>query len=330
MMTRFRTLEAADRRGPARWLELLAGIVLLVFALNALAQAPAAPGGAAPAPATNELDALVGPIALYPDDLVGIILPASTNPLQLVQADRFLDKRKADPKLPVDDKWDDAVKSLLNYPDVVKMMSADLDWTSALGEAVVADQGDVLEAIQSFRRRAQAAGNLKSDGKQVVQVEKEIINIVPADPQVIYVPQYNPSTVVVYGWRRIGAITRRPIRRTTTRIRPAPRLPPASSGARRSARPGAATATAAAGTPTSTSTATPISTPATSTVAAVRASCRQVAVRRGSPTSSRARSAAPSARRLRRRARAMRVRAQALGRPAAGQDAHRRNPRVAE
>ncbi len=67
-----------------------------------------------------------------------------------MQADRYLDKRKADPKLPVDDKWDDAVKSLLNYPDVVKMMSADLDWTSALGEAVVADQGEVLEAIQSL------------------------------------------------------------------------------------------------------------------------------------------------------------------------------------
>ena len=199
MMNSFRTLAAAHRRGAARWLELLAGIVLLVFALNALAQAPAAPAGAAPPPAAGGLDALVGRIALYPDDLVGIILPASTNPLQLVQADRYLDKRKADPKLPVDDKWDDAVKSLLNYPDVVKMMSADLDWTSALGEAVVADQGDVLEAIQSFRRRAQAAGNLKSDGKQVVQVEKEIINIVPADPQVIYVPQYNPSTVVVYG-----------------------------------------------------------------------------------------------------------------------------------
>lgn len=199
MMNRFRTLAVADRRTLSHWLELLAGIVLLVFTLNATAQAPAAPGGAAPPPAANELEQLVGRIALYPDDLVGIILPASTNPLQLVQADRFLDKRKADPKLPVDDKWDDAVKSLLNYPDVVKMMSADLDWTSALGEAVVADQGDVLEGIQNFRRKAQAAGNLKSDGKQVVTVEKEVIIIIPADPQVIYVPQYNPSTVVVYG-----------------------------------------------------------------------------------------------------------------------------------
>ena len=81
------------------------------------------------------------------------------------------------------------------------MMSGDLDWTAALGEAVVEDQGEVLEAIQVFRRKAQAAGNLKSDDKQVVKVEKEIIKIVPADPQVIYVPQYNPTTVVVAGGR---------------------------------------------------------------------------------------------------------------------------------
>jgi hypothetical protein len=176
----------------------LAAISLLACATHAVAQAPAAPAGAAPPPAAAQIDKLVGPIALYPDDLVAIILPASTNPLQLVQAERFLEKRKADPKLPVDSKWDDAVKSLLNYPDVVKMMNADLDWTSALGEAVVADQGAVLEGVQAFRRRAMAAGNLKSDAKQVVKVDKEIITIVPADPQVIYVPQYNPQTVVVY------------------------------------------------------------------------------------------------------------------------------------
>ena len=144
MSNDFRTHAAVDRRKSSRWIELLAGTVLLVFALNAVAQAPAAPGGAAPPASAEELGNLVGPIALYPDDLVAIILPASTNPLQLVQADRFLDKRKADPKLPVDEKWDDSVKSLLNYPDVVKMMSSDLDWTSALGEAVVADQSAVL------------------------------------------------------------------------------------------------------------------------------------------------------------------------------------------
>ena len=119
--------------------------------------------------------------------------------LQIVQAERFLAKRKADPKAPLDDKWDDSVKSLLNYPEVITMMSGDLDWTAALGEAVVADQGEVLEAVQAFRRKTQAAGNLKTDPKQTVVVEKEVIKIVPTDPQVIYVPQYNPTTVVVSG-----------------------------------------------------------------------------------------------------------------------------------
>ena len=193
------TRAAANGRNRSPWTALLTAILLIAFAMSTGAQAPVAPSGAVPPPAADDLEKLVGRIALYPDDLVSIILPASTNPLQIVQADRFLDKRKADPKLPIDDKWDDAVKTLLNYPDVVKMMSADLDWTSDLGEAVVADQADVLEAVQSFRRKAQAAGNLKSDTKQVVKTEKEIIIIEPADPQVIYVPQYNPSTVVVYG-----------------------------------------------------------------------------------------------------------------------------------
>jgi hypothetical protein len=186
-------------RGRSRWSEIMAAFAALVFAANVLAQAPAPPGDAAAAPSPEELEKLVGRIALYPDDLVAVILPASTNPLQIVQADRFLDKRKADPKLPIDDSWDDAVKTLLNYPDVVKSMSADLDWTSDLGEAVVTDQGAVLEAVQVFRRKAQSAGNLKSDDKQKVVVEKEVITIVPADPQVIYVPQYNPTTVVVAG-----------------------------------------------------------------------------------------------------------------------------------
>jgi len=199
MMNSIGNLAIANRGDPSRWVGIMAGIVLLAFASVSFAQAPAASGSVAAPQSAEALDKLVGPIALYPDDLVAIILPASTNPLQLVQADRYLDKRKADPKLPVDDKWDDAVKSLLNYPDVVKSMSADLDWTSALGEAVVDDQGAVLDAIQSFRRRAQAAGNLKSDGKQVVAAEQEIITIVPADPQVIYVPQYNPATIVVAG-----------------------------------------------------------------------------------------------------------------------------------
>jgi len=185
--------------GCMRWLAITAMLVAAMPATDVRAQAPAAPSGAAAAVPANALDQLVGRIALYPDDLVAIILPASTNPLQVVQADRFLEKRKADPNLAVNEGWDDSVKALLNYPEVVKSMSADLEWTSALGEAVVADQGAVLEAIQAFRRRTQAAGNLKTDNKQVIVVEKELIRIVPADPQVIYVPQYTPATVVVAG-----------------------------------------------------------------------------------------------------------------------------------
>jgi hypothetical protein len=179
-----------------------AGIVALLAALwtpVAPAQQPAAAATASAAASAEDLDKLVGRIALYPDDLVAIILPASTNPLQIVQAERYLAKRKSDPKLEVDAKWDDSVKSLLNYPEVVAQMSGDLDWTAALGEAVVDNQGAVLDAVQAFRRKAQSAGNLKSDAKQTVVVEKEVVKIVPADPQVIYVPQYNPTTVVVSG-----------------------------------------------------------------------------------------------------------------------------------
>jgi len=185
-------------RSTASGLVALATCFALIAAPPTSAQAPAASAAAAQAPSPEELAKLVGPIALYPDDLVAIILPASTNPLQLVQADRFLEKRKADPKLAIDDNWDDSVKSLVNYPEVIKQMSTDLDWTADLGEAVVADQGAVLDAVQAFRRKVQSAGNLKSDEKQVVVVEKEIIKIEPADPQVIYVPQYNPTTVVAY------------------------------------------------------------------------------------------------------------------------------------
>ncbi len=163
------------------------------------AQAPAADTGAVATVSPATLDQLVGPIALYPDDLIAIILPAATYPVEIVQADRFLEKRKSDKALKVNENWHEPVKALLNYPEVVKRMSTDLDWTISIGEAVVADQGAVLEAVQRFRRQTQAAGQLKSDDKQVVVVEKEVIKIAPADPQVIYVPQYNPTTVVVAG-----------------------------------------------------------------------------------------------------------------------------------
>ena len=200
MTTHPTTLRPIGRGGRSRDLTLLLTLVAALATANVLAQAPAAATVATQAPAAEELEGLVGRIALYPDDLVGIILPASTNPLQIVQADRYLEKRKQDPKAPIDEKWDDPVKALLNYPDVVKMMSQDLDWTAALGEAVAADTGEVMEAVQAFRRRTQSAGNLKTDDKQTVVVEKEVIKIVPSNPEVIYVPQYNPTTVVYAGY----------------------------------------------------------------------------------------------------------------------------------
>lgn len=143
------------------------------------------------------LEGLVGPVALYPDDLLSIVLPAATYPIQIVEADRWIQKNKGNEDAKPQESWDDSIKALINYPDVVAKMSNELEWTAALGEAVATDQTAVMDAVQSFRRKAQGAGNLKSDDKQVVVVEKEVVKIVQADPEVIYVPQYEPQTVVV-------------------------------------------------------------------------------------------------------------------------------------
>jgi hypothetical protein len=170
-----------------------------VGGLPALAQAPVAGEGPPPVRLSEkQLEDLVGRIALYPDDLLAIVLPASTFPLDIVQADRFLQQLKKTPQLHPDTRWNESVRSLLNYPEVVTMMSRDLDWTQDLGEAVVSQQGDVLKAVQAFRARVSTAGNLKTDDKQIIVQEKETIKIVQANPEVIYVPQYQPSTVLVY------------------------------------------------------------------------------------------------------------------------------------
>jgi hypothetical protein len=143
------------------------------------------------------LSDLVGPVALYPDDLLGIVLPASTYPLQIVQAARFLEAVKADPSLEPDPSWDPAVVALLNYPEVVELLDRDLDWTWRLGEAVINQQSDVLAAVQDFRARASIAGNLQTDANQVVATSGETIIIRPANPERIYVPYYEPARVVV-------------------------------------------------------------------------------------------------------------------------------------
>ena len=127
---------------------------------------PAAP--TAPLLSPDQLQNLVGRIALYPDDLLGLVLPAATTPLDIVKGQHFLEKYKQDKNLKPDPSLSQPVLNLLAYPEVISFMNDDLDWTQALGEAVIAQQPDVLQAIQIFRRKAQDAGNLKTDDKQVV------------------------------------------------------------------------------------------------------------------------------------------------------------------
>jgi hypothetical protein len=151
----------------------------------------------------GELQDLVGPIALYPDDLLAIVLPASTYPLQLVQAQRFLEDLEEDPSLKPDESWDDSVIALLNYPEVVELLNEDLDWTWRLGEAVVAQQADIVGAVKGFRERAYTAGNLRSDTHQTVARNDGAIEITPVEDDVIYVPYYEPERVVVYQTRPV-------------------------------------------------------------------------------------------------------------------------------
>ncbi len=148
---------------------------------------------------SGELDALLAPIALYPDALVAQVLMASTYPLEVVEADRFSKSKKlsgdAAIKAAENERWDVSVKSLTAFPNVLDMMSAQLSWTQQLGDAFLDQQVDVMDSIQRLRVQAQKAGNLQSGGQQIVKSEGQIIIIEPAQPQVIYVPAYNPNTV---------------------------------------------------------------------------------------------------------------------------------------
>ena len=182
--------------GFATWMALTSGAA----PVYAQEETAAVETDAAAAPALlgpDELRKLVAPVALYPDDLLAIVLPAATSPLQIVQAQRFLDKSKSDKNLKPDEEWDPSVLALLNYPEVIAKMNADLTWTEDLGNAVIDQQSDVMDMIQQVRAEASAAGYLKSDDKQVVVHETETIIIQPADPEYIYVPDYDPEIVYV-------------------------------------------------------------------------------------------------------------------------------------
>ena len=158
----------------------------------------------------QELQDLVGPVALYPDDLLAIVLPAATYPLQVVQASRFLEELESNPGLEPDSDWDDAIVALLNYPEIVELLNEDLDWTWRLGEAVVAQQTDVVNAVEAFRNTAYAAGNLRSDDYQQVSRDEGVIEITPLNDDIIYVPYYEPERVVVYQPRPVYFYYERP------------------------------------------------------------------------------------------------------------------------
>ena len=141
-----------------------------------------------------QLDQLLGPIALYPDPLIAQILPASTLPTQIVLADRYVGSG-GDPNQVDQQPWDASVQALVRYPEVLKWMDDNLGWTTELGQAFLNQPQAVMESIQRLRQSAANFGNLQSTPQQQVVYDSGDIEIVPANPQVIYVPVYQPAQV---------------------------------------------------------------------------------------------------------------------------------------
>jgi hypothetical protein len=160
----------------------------LCFAFFVRAQTP----GATYSP--EQLDQLLGPIALYPDPLVALILPASTVPSDITLAAKFLAANGAPGEID-GQPWDASVKALVRYPDVIKWMSANLDWTQALGAAFAQQPADVMKSIQQLRTQARAAGTLVDTPQQRIDLQGDDIRIVPAQTDTIYVPEYDPTIV---------------------------------------------------------------------------------------------------------------------------------------
>ncbi|MCC6202474.1 MAG: DUF3300 domain-containing protein [Gammaproteobacteria bacterium] len=168
------------------------------FAVGTVLRGPDGDNATVPYVATDSyLDDLVAPIALYPDDLLAVVLSAARSPGQLAEAARYLEELEIDPALAPNPDWDDAILALLNYPEVLHLLAADIDWTRRLGEAVVVRQAAVMAAAQRVRSRAYAAGNLASDSYQRVERTRAGIVIRPVNPAVIYVPRYEPAMIFV-------------------------------------------------------------------------------------------------------------------------------------
>lgn len=176
----------------------LAALLCLALASFAPAQEPAAAPTAIDGSrlTADQLDQLLGPIALYPDALIALILPAATAPADIVLAARYL-KDDGNPATVADRAWDESVKSLVHYPAVIKWLDENLAWTKQLGEAFAQQPAAVMQAIQRLRATARAAGTLVDSPQQTVLAENGTLLIVPAQPNVIYVPYYDSA--VVYG-----------------------------------------------------------------------------------------------------------------------------------
>jgi hypothetical protein len=176
--------------------------------LTALALQEPTPGTAAPQQAAklsaDQLESLVAPIALYPDPLLAQMLIASTYPLDVIAAQQWLDKNKglsgdALEKAVEKQSWDPSVQGLVSIPDALKRLSENIQWTSDLGDAFLAQQGDVMDAVQDLRKKAKEGGKLESTEQQKVEVKvvetKQVIEIQPTSPEVVYVPSYSPSVI---------------------------------------------------------------------------------------------------------------------------------------
>ena len=180
----------------------MGAIVALIslYSLTAISQ-PIPARSASPLTA-EQVDQLVAPIALYPDPLVAQILMAATYPLEVVEADHWLQipanaalKRDALTAALQQQPWDPSIKSLVAFPRLLHMMDANLQWTEQLGDAFLAQQADVMDAVQRLRKRAQAAGALASTPQQTVSTEDQEIMIETASSDIVYVPTYNPWCV---------------------------------------------------------------------------------------------------------------------------------------
>lgn len=190
------------------WMTWLRRSVLVVLLAVAPGWSAAQSANTEPPPivlSQEELDQLMAPVALYPDTLLMQVLVAATYPLEVVEAERFV---RANPKLTgealtkaaANKGWDLSVVSLLQFPSVITMMNDKLEWTQQLGDAFLAQQPEVMDAVQGLRARAQQAGNLQSTPQQTVVVQEKIIVIEPPRTQVVYVPYYNPTLVYGAWW----------------------------------------------------------------------------------------------------------------------------------